>query len=112
MLGMEWTLIQDNNMTGIEPTSHLDDEYARAGEKPPKILITTSRDPSSRLSQFAKEMKLVFPGAQRMNRGGYVMKDMVEACRKNEATDLIILHEHRGQPGEFLFITIKRGVFF
>jgi U3 small nucleolar ribonucleoprotein protein IMP4 len=84
-----------------EPNSHIDDEYARAGERDPKILITTSRDPSSRLSQFAKEMKLVFPNASRMNRGNYVMKDMVDACRSHDATDLIILHEHRGQPGMF-----------
>ena len=31
-----------------------DDEYALAGVKDPKILLTTSRDPSSRLAQFAK----------------------------------------------------------
>jgi U3 small nucleolar ribonucleoprotein protein IMP4 len=38
----------------IEPSSHIDDEYANAGIEDPKILITTSRDPSSRLTQFAK----------------------------------------------------------
>ena len=54
------------------PRSHIDDEYAHAGERDPKILITTSRDPSSRLTQFAKELKLVFPNAQRINRGGQV----------------------------------------
>lgn len=36
------------------PRSHVDDEYAHAGEADPKVLITTSRDPSSRLTQFAK----------------------------------------------------------
>ncbi|CDS09982.1 hypothetical protein LRAMOSA02659 [Lichtheimia ramosa] len=80
------------------PTSHIDDEYARAGVFDPKIMITTSRDPSSRLQQFAKEMRLVFPNSQRINRGGHVIKDIVEACRANEVTDLVILHEHRGQP--------------
>jgi U3 small nucleolar ribonucleoprotein protein IMP4 len=79
-------------------TTHVDDEYARAGEIDPKILITTSRDPSSRLTQFSKEMKLMFPNSQRMNRGNYVIADIVEACRKSDATDLIILHETRGQP--------------
>jgi hypothetical protein len=38
----------------VDPTTHEDDEYSRAGEVDPKILITTSRDPSSRLQQFAK----------------------------------------------------------
>lgn len=35
-------------------SSHVDDEYAYAGSKEPKILLTTARNPSSRLGQFAK----------------------------------------------------------
>ena len=83
----------------IAPTTHIDDEYARAGVYDPKVLVTTSRDPSSRLQQFAKEMRLVFPNSQRINRGGHVMKEIVDACKANDVTDLIILHEHRGEPG-------------
>ena len=30
----------------------MDDEYVRAGEVDPRVMITTSRDPSSRLVQF------------------------------------------------------------
>lgn len=37
-----------------EPTTHIDNEYSRAGVQDPKIIITTSRDPSSKLQQFAK----------------------------------------------------------
>ena len=44
----------------------------------------------------------MFPNSQRMNRGNYIMSDIVDACRKNDATDLIILHETRGQPGTLL----------
>ena len=62
--------LEDDN-TAV-PRSHIDDEYAHAGERDPKVLITTSRDPSSRLTQFAKELKLVIPNAQRINRGGQV----------------------------------------
>jgi U3 small nucleolar ribonucleoprotein protein IMP4 len=82
----------------LELHSHIDDEYGSAGVKDPKILITTSRDPSSRLTQFTKEMKLVFPNSQRINRGNHVMKEIVDACRANDVTDLIVLHEHRGVP--------------
>ena len=46
-------------------------------------------------------MRLVFPNAHRINRGGYVVKELAEACRANDVTDLIILHEHRGVPGSF-----------
>lgn len=34
--------------------SHVDDEYAKVGTYDPKVVVTTSRDPSSRLTQFAK----------------------------------------------------------
>jgi hypothetical protein len=37
-----------------QPTENIDDEYARAGIRDPKLVITTSRDPSSRLNQFVK----------------------------------------------------------
>lgn len=63
--------LEDDN-TAV-PRQHIDDEYARAEERDPKVLVTTSRDPSSRLTQFAKELKLVLPNAQRMNRGGKVL---------------------------------------
>ena len=35
-------------------TTHMDDEYAWAGVEDPKIVVTTSHNPSSRLKQFAK----------------------------------------------------------
>lgn len=76
----------------------IDDEYANASTRIPKILLTTSRDPSSRLQQFAKEMKLMFPNSQRINRGNHVIPDIVKACKSSEITDLIVLHEHRGIP--------------
>lgn len=44
-------------------------------------------------------MRLVFPNSHRINRGNYVVKELAEACRANEVTDLIVLHEHRGVPG-------------
>lgn len=76
----------------------LDDEYAYLGVKDPKVLVTTSRDPSSRLTQFLKELRLLFPGAQRMNRGAYIVKDLMQLARSHEMTDVIIVHEHRGEP--------------
>lgn len=79
-------------------TSHIDDEYRWAGVEDPKIVVTTSRDPSSKLKQFAKEIKLIFPNSQRMNRGNYEIKQIVEACRANDVTDFIIVHETRGTP--------------
>ncbi|XP_072026379.1 U3 small nucleolar ribonucleoprotein protein IMP4-like [Amphiura filiformis] len=83
---------------GAQELNHIDDEYRWAGVEDPKIMLTTSRDPSSKLKQFAKELKLIFPNAQRLNRGNYEMNQLVQACRANDVTDLIIVHEHRGNP--------------
>ncbi len=65
-------------------------------------MVTTSHSPSSRLKQFAKELRLIFPNSQRLNRGNYVMSQLVQACRANDVTDLIIAHEHRGEPGTII----------
>lgn len=46
-------------------------------------------------------MRLVFPNSHRINRGNYVVKELAEACRANEVTDLVILHETRGVPGQY-----------
>lgn len=76
----------------------MDDEYRNIGEKEPKILITTSRDPSTKLGQFAKEFRLLIPNSQRINRGNHVVNDIAAACRSSEVSDLVILHETRGKP--------------
>ncbi|KAL3904535.1 MAG: hypothetical protein SGPRY_011251 [Prymnesium sp.] len=51
-----------------KPADDVDSEYVNAGVRDPKILITSSLDPSSKLTQFLKEMKLVLPNSHRMNR--------------------------------------------
>ena len=40
--------------SALDLSSHMDDEYAWAGVEDPKVVITTSHSPSSRLKQFAK----------------------------------------------------------
>lgn len=113
-----------------EPSNHVDSEYSRAGIDDPKILITTSRDPSSKLLQFAKvrlvpthlrppyaaqfshnkqEMRLVFPNSNRLNRGNYVVRELAAACRANAITDLLILHEHRGVPDALILSHFPHG---
>ncbi|KZS91030.1 Brix-domain-containing protein [Sistotremastrum niveocremeum HHB9708] len=92
-----------------EPSDHVDSEYSRAGIDDPKILITTSRDPSSKLLQFAKEMRLVFPNSNRLNRGNYVVRELAAACRANGISDLIILHEHRGTPDALILSHFPHG---
>ena len=51
-------------------------------------------------------MRLVFPNSHRINRGNYVVRELAEACRANNVTDLIVLHEHRGVPGETCRVSV------
>ncbi|KAG1779826.1 Brix-domain-containing protein [Suillus placidus] len=99
----------DEAQEGTEPSTHIDSEYSRAGIQDPKIIVTTSRDPSSKLLQFAKEMRLVFPNSHRINRGNYVIKELADACRANDVTDLIVLHEHRGVPDAMIVSHFPHG---
>lgn len=98
----------EDDYTAI-PRSLIDDEYAKATEREPKILLTTSRDPSQPLTQFAKELKFVFPNAERMNRGGQIINEIVESCRAREFTDLILVHEHRGVPDGLIVCHLPFG---
>ncbi|KAJ4155630.1 hypothetical protein LMH87_000866 [Akanthomyces muscarius] len=77
----------------------LDDEYAQlSGIVDPRILVTTSRDPSARLSAFAKEIRLLLPTAIRMNRGNLILPELVRSAKSSGLSDVIVLHEHRGTP--------------
>lgn len=98
----------DDDKTKVQQKAE-DDEYAFMGVKDPQVLITTSRDPSSRLSQFLKELRLIFPGSQRMNRGNYVVKDMMHLARSHGMTDVILVHEHRGEPDGLVICHLPFG---
>ncbi len=90
-------IVLEDEVTRI-PYSHIDDEYAMARYQDPKVLITSSRDPSQRLLQFVKEIRLLVPNSKRMNRGNIVINELVRVCHDHAFTDLIILHAHRGEP--------------
>lgn len=94
---------------GANTANSQDDEYRWAGCEDPKILITTSHNPSATLKQFVKEMRLIFPNAQRVNRGNCDMKQLVHSCRANEATDLILIHENRGVPTNLVICHLPYG---
>jgi len=98
---------RDEGADGV--LNSIDDEYKWAGVTDPKIIVTTSHEPSSRLKVFAKEMKLMFPNSQRINRGNYQTKQLIEAARANECTDLIVLHETRGQPDSMQICHLPYG---
>lgn len=91
-----------------ETLAHID-EYKYAGCQDPKIMLTTSHEPSSRLKIFMKELRLIFPNAQQMNRGKYQLNTLMQACRANNVTDFIIVHEHRGIPDSLVICHLPFG---
>lgn len=57
-------------------------------------------------------MRLVFPNSHRINRGNYVVKELADACRANDITDLVVVHEHRGIPGTHCASLIPHSTFY
>jgi U3 small nucleolar ribonucleoprotein protein IMP4 len=100
--------------TGSTLRSHVDDEYSVAGTRIPKVCVTTSRYPSSRLKAFAKEVRLVFPTSQRINRGNTTVGELVDACRRADFTDIVMVQETRGEPDALIVSHLPFGptVFF
>ena len=89
--------------------SHVDDEYGDAGLLEPRVCVTTSRDPSSRLKQFAKEVKLLIPNATRTNRGNSRVDELMESCKQSEFTDVVIVQETRGEPDGLVVCHLPLG---
>jgi U3 small nucleolar ribonucleoprotein protein IMP4 len=100
--------LEDDKSRGA-PSDGIDSEYANAGVADPKVLVTTSHDPSSKLTQFLKEMKILIPNSHRMNRGGNTVQQIVDTCRADGFTDLIILQEHRGIPDGLVVSHMPHG---
>ncbi|KAK3365767.1 anticodon-binding protein [Lasiosphaeria ovina] len=93
-----------------DETIDIDDEYSElSGVIDPRVLVTTSRDPSSRLQSFSKEIRLLFPTAIRLNRGNLVLPDLVKSAQSEGLTDVILLHEHRGTPTAITISHLPHG---
>lgn len=87
----------------------IDDEYSRAALEDPKVCILTSHNPSQRLKQFAKEIKIIIPNSQIVNRGSYQLSELVDSCRKNGFTDMVFLRETLGDPSALIVSHLPYG---
>ena len=92
-----------------ERHTHVDDEYTLAGIENPLVLLTTTHDPSQKLLQFAKEMKLLFPNSTRMNRGKTSVPELFEMARSNNFSDVVIIGETRGEPDSLVVSHLPFG---
>ncbi|DAA77240.1 TPA_exp: Uncharacterized protein A8136_6500 [Trichophyton benhamiae CBS 112371] len=102
--------VGDPKAKGAAEEIDIDDEYAvTSGLVDPRPLVTTSRDPSSRLSTFAKEIRLLMPTSIRLNRGTLVLNDLVASASASALSDMVILHEHRGTPTAITISHLPHG---
>eukprot|EP00339_Tiarina_fusa_P010687 CAMPEP_0117080392 /NCGR_PEP_ID=MMETSP0472-20121206/56722_1 /TAXON_ID=693140 ORGANISM="Tiarina fusus, Strain LIS" /NCGR_SAMPLE_ID=MMETSP0472 /ASSEMBLY_ACC=CAM_ASM_000603 /LENGTH=239 /DNA_ID=CAMNT_0004808015 /DNA_START=19 /DNA_END=735 /DNA_ORIENTATION=+ len=91
------------------PKSHVDNEYGDAGLLEPRVCVTTSREPSSRLKQFAKEIKVLVPNSTRINRGNNRVDELMDSCKESEFTDVVIVQETRGEPDGLVICHLPLG---
>eukprot|EP00915_Cephaloidophora_sp_WS-2016_P002510 GHVH01003383.1.p2 GENE.GHVH01003383.1~~GHVH01003383.1.p2 ORF type:complete len:325 (+),score=52.27 GHVH01003383.1:1859-2833(+) len=78
----------DSLQTGA-PT--FDSEYALAGIRDPRILLTTSRDAGKSTVEFTKELAIMLPNCHRINRGGLSLNEMIKVAQLNEVTDVLLV---------------------
>ena len=108
ILSLPFTLLHFTSPSYLDRTE-IDDEYANVGIRDPKVCVTTSRDPGSRLKQFAKEIKICIPNSQAINRGTYRVGDLLDACKKADFTDIVIVNETRGNPDNIVISHLPFG---
>ncbi|KAI9922891.1 hypothetical protein PsorP6_000453 [Peronosclerospora sorghi] len=92
-----------------KPLNHIDDEYKNSGMFDPNIAVTTSREPISRLKQFAQEIRLIFPNAIQLYRGAHTVGELVDRGRANDFTDLVLVTETRGEPDGLVVCHLPYG---
>ena len=79
----------DIELDRLENIYDVDDDNASIGLIELKTIITTSREPKSRLKQFSKEIKLCLPNFQSINAGTYRVDELVDACKKQHLQTLL-----------------------
>jgi U3 small nucleolar ribonucleoprotein protein IMP4 len=93
-----------------EAQQSIDDEYSMlSGLADPRPLVTTSRSPSTRLSTFSKEVRLLLPTSIRLNRGNLILPNLLSSAKAAALSDIILLHEHRGTPTAMTISHLPHG---
>ncbi|OLL26929.1 Brix domain-containing protein [Neolecta irregularis DAH-3] len=88
------------------------DEFASClnGSITPKMLITTSKDPSAKLHLFSAELVDCFPNCTYVKRGHRFELEQIAAFASNRSyTDLLIINEDQKKPNGLLLIHLPAG---
>lgn len=87
------------------------DEFANyySGEVEPKVLITTKKKSTSKLTEFCQEFIGVIPNVEYYDRQNFTVTEIIEFCKKREYTDLIIFSERNRKPDGLCIIHLPDG---
>ncbi len=61
------------------------------------------------MKQFAKELSHVIPNASRLNRGGTTVGELVDAARRADFSDIVVISETRGEPDALTICHLPYG---
>lgn len=75
-------------------------------DSPPKILLTTSRNPTPKMRTFCRDLTRVIPGTVHVARGKMSMDEVAEKALENRADRVIIVDRWQGGPGKIEFYRI------
>jgi U3 small nucleolar ribonucleoprotein protein IMP4 len=73
---------------------------------PPKILITTSRNPTQRIRTFCNDLTHTLPNSIRINRGKSSLNTLAEKALEHEAERIIIADRWKGNLGKIQLFTL------
>jgi len=75
-------------------------------DAPPKILLTTSRNPTSRIRTFCNDLTRIIPNIVRVNRGKMSMHEVAEKALEQGADRVVIVDRWQGGPGRIEFFHV------
>ncbi|KAG2215496.1 hypothetical protein INT46_006756 [Mucor plumbeus] len=110
----------DNTREADETMVEQDDEVAQDeamdelasyfSGKSPKVLVTSSKNPSPNCYDFCAEMVSMFPDAQFAKRGPkHELRQVIKIANEKEFTDVIIVNEDRKVPNAITLIHLPDG---
>lgn len=74
--------------------------------QPPKIIITTSRNPTQTTRTFCNELAHTIPNTTRINRGKANLDTLAEKTLQNQAQKIMIVDRWKGNLGKIQLYTI------
>jgi len=96
----------DEEVLQDEATDQFADYFAG---RQPKILVTTNKNPHGRAFQLIREFTKMIPNTHYYKRRDYNIKQIVEYCKHQNWTDIIIVHERKKNPDSMTFIHLPNG---